>query len=120
MSRTIFMTELVALGYKPAERDGNFVVFPYSIPIGKMAGKEIALGLQVNGDFPLNPPPGPHVSPRLLPQNPNAGVHPLGGVHASPLGEGWQYWSRPIQGWADGERSARRYLAHIRALFDTL
>jgi hypothetical protein len=119
MNRQTFIEGLRALGFKVEERKDNFVVFPYLIPVGKFARKEIVLGLQVNGDAPLNPPGGPHVSPRLLPQRPNQEPHPHGGIHESPLGPEWQYWSRPFNAWKDGERSARRYMAHILALFDT-
>jgi len=33
------------------------------------------------------------------------------------LGEGWQYWSRPYNGWAQSERNARAYMRHIKHLF---
>ena len=119
MNRQDFLAGLTALGFKLEERKDNFAVFPYVIPVGKFAGREIRLGLEVNGDAPLNPPPGPHVSPHLLPHRPTQEPHPYGGIHGSPLGPEWQYWSRPFEGWKEGERSARRYMAHIHALFDT-
>lgn len=122
MNRESFIQGFIALGCKPEARTDDFLVFPYVVPVGKFAGEEIRLGLEIKGDAPINPPPGLHVSPRLLPQHPSADLpHPAGGVHASPpaLGVDWQYWSRPIQHWKDGERSARQYMAHIRNLFAT-
>jgi hypothetical protein len=87
------------------------------IPVGKIAGREIRLGLEVNGDAPLNPPPVQHASPPATPPS-DAGAHPHGGIHGSPLGPEWQYWSRPFEGWKEGERSAPLHGAR-RALFDT-
>src|SRR5664280_2792722 len=85
MSKESFIQEFIALGYTPEVRKDDFLVFPYVVPVGKFAGKEIKLGLQVFGDAPINPPPGPHVSPRLLPQHPSSDLpHPAGGVYDSP------------------------------------
>lgn len=119
MNRAAFISEFTALGFAVEEKAQEFVVFPFTIPVGKFAGRTIKLGLQINGDVPFNPPGGPHVSPPLLPRNTNADPHPAGGVHASALGEEWQYWSRPFKFWKEGERSARRYMAHIANLFAT-
>jgi hypothetical protein len=120
VNRQTFIAELKAMGFEVTEGPDNFVVFPYTVQIGRFIEKKISLALEINGDAPLNPPAGPHVSPRLLPQNPNADPHPRGGVHESTkLGADWQYWSRPFAGWKDGERTARRYMAHITTLFAT-
>ncbi len=119
MGRPDFIAEFGALGFTVSELKDNIVVFQYEVPVGKFAGKKIQLGLQINGDAPLNPPPGPHVSPPLLPLRPTAEPHPLGGVHKSVLGDEWQYWSRPFPDWKEGERTARRYMAHIVNLFAT-
>jgi hypothetical protein len=118
MTRTDFIAGLIEIGFEATAKSGtNFVVFPYEILVGRLAGTNIQLALEV---VDLNPPPGPHVSPHLLPINQNAQPHPAGGVHPSPaLGMEWQYWSRPFPGWA-ADRSARAYMAHITTLFATL
>ncbi len=115
-----FIDGLKAMGYQPESRGDKLVAFRYAIPVGKFLGQEIWLGFQVNDGFPLNPPSGPHVSPCLLPHNPQGGTHPNCGVHNSPFGEGWQYWSRPFPGWPKTKRDTPSYMAHIRHLFDTL
>jgi hypothetical protein len=117
MTRAEFVDGLKALGFDPVEPKGkeDFVVFPYEIRVGKFAGQTIQLGLQV---FDLNPPGGPHVCPRLRPLHPSNDLpHPEGGIHASPLGDEWQYWSRPYPNWDLKERSARTYMDHINKLF---
>lgn len=116
MTKTEFIAGLVALGYQPMEHPNNFVIFDYEILVGRFAGQRIKLGLQV---FDINPPPGPHVNPPLLPRpTQNSLAHPLGGIHASPLGEAWQYWSRPYSTRSQTDRSARAYMTHITRLFD--
>ena len=122
-----FVDQLRAMGYTPEERGENRLAFRYTIPVGRLTGQEIWLGLVVNGDFPANPPSGPHVSPRLLPLHPcNDLPHPQGGVHESPFDGGgsgtkvWQYWSRPFHGWANTDRTVKTYMAHIRKLFATI
>jgi hypothetical protein len=117
MKREDFIADLRAIGLQIAEQEHDFVVFQWTVPVGRLAGTKIKLGLQVNG---LNPPAGPHVSPHLLPLRPVAGKHPLDGIHPSPLGPDWQYWSRPFQNWQETDRSGRAYMAHIHHLFDTL
>jgi hypothetical protein len=120
MGRQIFIEQLRAIGYQPAARNGGLVAFRYVIPVGRLIGKEIDLGFAVHDDFPINPPGGLHVSPCLLPLNPAGGAHPNYGVHNSPFGPGWQYWSRPFPDWALTKRRVRDYMAHIRHLFDTI
>ena len=121
MNREDFIADLRAMGFEVSERDTeqakNFVVFRWTVPVGRLAGTRIMLGFQVQG---LNPPGGPHVSPHLLPIKPTAGQHPFDGVHPSPLGSEWQYWSRPFGNWRETDRSGRAYMAHIHHLFDTL
>lgn len=105
-----FLAALAARGYKPTAQ-GQFAVFPYTVEVGSRAGQQFTIGLQVPGDWPLSPPPGPHVRPRI--------GHPHSAVSASPLGDDWEYWSRPAQNWA-AERSMRAYLRHLRTLFSQL
>lgn len=88
------------------------------MPVGKFQGNQIWLGFVVNDDFPLVAPSGPHLSPRLLPLHPaNDLPHPQGGVHESPFGPEWEYWSRPFTGWGKTDRTVAAYLGHIRDLF---
>lgn len=91
--------------------DGNMelVCFDYRVPVGTHAGEVVQVGLQAP-DWPINPPGGPHVSPRI--HHPGDNAH-----HASPLGDGWIYWSRPFPEWAEMSRSLEDYLAHLRKLF---
>ena len=120
MARADFITQLQTLGYQVQDRDGNHLSFPYTVPVGKFADREIQLGFAVNDDFPMNPPSGPHLSPAFLPEHPGNDLpHPAGGVHTSPFGQGWQYWSRPFHEWPATDRSVRAYMAFIRHLFET-
>jgi hypothetical protein len=121
MARIDFINQLVELGYKVEDKGQNFVAFPYEIPVGKFRGQKVTIGLQINDDFPLNPPPGPHLSPRLLfaTRDQSTNVHPRGAIHESPLGAEWEYWSRPFPNWPQTKRDAKSYLAHVRHLFDT-
>lgn len=99
---------LLAAGYD-AQVAGSFVVFPFLVPVGDHAGTTVRIGL-TGADFPINPPGGVHVSPRI--------IHPGGSAeHASPLGAGWVYWSRPYPGWASSNRTIEDYLAFLRRLF---
>jgi hypothetical protein len=116
---TSFAEQVKELGYEVTELEEK-VSFPFKIQTGKRAGEEITLGFVLRGDFLLNPPSGPHVRPRLLPIHTAQAPHPLGGVHESPFGADWQYWSRPIQHWSETRRNAADYMAHIHRLFDTL
>jgi hypothetical protein len=103
-----FARQVRALGLSSVEVDGEWVLFDLEIPAGKHAGEMRRIAAQVPADFPDTPPSGPHVTP--------ATTHPAGAVHASPRGEGWVYWSRPIPGWA-ADRSARAWVRHVRSLF---
>lgn len=98
---------LLAVGYEPRQ-NGEFTVFDYEVEVGSRAGESVQIALQAPPDFPVTPPPGPHVSPRL--------GHPGGNVHNSPLGDSWEYWSRPMPNWAP-DRSVDAYLRHVRTLF---
>ena len=119
MSREDFIKQLKSLGYAVEERENNRIAVPYTIPLRKFVGQEIRLGFEVPGDFPMNPPSGPHLTPRLLPLNDQSKEHPAGGVHASDFGADWQYWSRPFPNWNNTDRTVKTYLAHIRKLFQT-
>ena len=103
-----FCSQLANLGYEVTRR-GQYAIFKYEIPLGTLIGQTVQLGLVATNDFPLSPPPGPHVSPRL--------GHPDEATHNSDLGSEWEYWSRPFPSWAATDRTVRAYMAHVRHLF---
>lgn len=115
--RSEFISGLKAMGIEATDLDGTKLTFPYRIPLGKFMGREVTVGLEVSDMWPATPPSGPHFMPHLLPISPG-GVVPLGGINASPFGEGWQYWSRPHTDWHRTDRSVGAYLAFIRRVLD--
>lgn len=119
MSQAEFADQLKALGFAVAEIGGSRVSFPFTIPVGKLRGKEVTLGFEVPGDYPNTPPGGPHIRPRLLPLNPGAAGHPER-VAESGFGGDWEYLSRPFSGWAESPHNAKVYMSHVRGLFATL
>jgi hypothetical protein len=121
----LFVEGLNAQGYVPAVVAGkpDHVVFDYIVQSGSHAGRQVKLGLIIPGDFPLQPPGGPHVSPHIHALN-GEGQHPAGRVHASPsfqesMGGQWQYWSRPFPGWATTRKTVAAYMSHIWRLWDS-
>ena len=120
MARADFIAQLQALGHQVQDLGQNRLSFPYTVPVGKFADREIQLGFIVADDFPMNAPSGPHISPPPLPFHPQQNVpHPVGGVHPSPFGQDWQYWSRPFHPWPQTDRTVKAYMAFIRQLFAT-
>jgi hypothetical protein len=124
-----FVEGLKALGYDPQVFENGRLVFDYRPELGRFAGQVIKLGLTVGEDFPLSPPGGPRVSPRLLPLHPAQDIpHPNGAVHEAPdYGPEWEYWSRPYTSWQTVDRTAAgapaavaKYMRHIRNLFATI
>lgn len=112
MGHEQLIADLRAGGYNPSEwTEGgvNFVVFSYAIPVGSHAAEIVQVALQAP-DWPINPPGGPHVAPRIC--HPGDNAH-----HASPLGANFIYWSRPYPCWANTTRTLEEYLAHLRTLF---
>lgn len=59
-----FLAALAAHGYQVTTQ-GQLAVFPYTVEVGSQAGQQFMIGLQIPGDWPLSPPPGPHVRPRI-------------------------------------------------------
>ncbi len=112
-----FERQLRELGYEPQDQVDGRVVFPYTVPAGSFAGKNVLLGTKVPPDFPRTPPGGPHISPRLQPLNPGCPTHP-NRVHESDFGPEWQYWSRSVPNWKPGGGVAA-YLAYVHRLFET-
>ncbi len=114
MGSSEFARQIRDLGYQVEELPNcNRVIFPFEIPIGSHRGETVKLGFDVPTDFPVTPPGGPRVSPRL--------GHPGGAVHDAPdFGAVWEYWSRPFPNWAGTDRTAATYMAHVRRLFQQL
>ncbi len=120
MARADFINQLQTLGYEPREFAPDFILFEYEIPVGKFSGQKVQLAFQVNDSFPLNPPPGPHFNPQLLPITGGGGAHPYGAIHGSPLGPEWEYWSRPFKEWNGTAKCVKTYLSHIKNLLATI
>lgn len=121
MAKVDFYNQLQDLGYTVQEPAVGFLSLEYEITVGRFLGNIVHMALQVDESFPMNPPPGPHFNPQLLPITGGGGTHPYGGVHASPLGGDWQYWSRPFTNdWNRSDKTVKTYLAHIRNLFATI
>jgi hypothetical protein len=112
-----FADQLRALGYAVEQVAEDRIVFPYIPQVGKFRGTSIVLGLLLNNDFPANSPAGPHIKPRLLPLK-SGGAHPDGGIHDSPFGPEWEYWSRPFPNWNESSKTVEIYMEHIHRLFD--
>ncbi len=120
MGKQIFIEQLRAMGFEVSDLGDDKIAFPYTIPVGRFRDQQITLGFKIGPDFPISPPSGPHIKPRLLPLHPRNDLpHPCGGVHESPFGADWEYWSRPFPGWPTTDRSAAAYMPHIRHLMDT-
>lgn len=121
MAKVDFYNQLQGLGYTVQEPAVGFLSIEYVITVGRFIGKTVHMALQVDESFPMNPPPGPHFTLQLLPITGGGGTHPYGGVHTSPLGGDWQYWSRPFTNdWNRSDKTVKTYLAHIRNLFATI
>ena len=121
MAADDFARQLREDGFDVEELPERMITLPFLVPLGPRVGESLTLGFQVPPDFPLSPPSGPHVSPRILPIHPDQSVgHPIGGVHESPFGSDWEYWSRPFPEWPRTDRTARAYMSHVRHLFATL
>jgi hypothetical protein len=120
-----FVAGLHALGHKPTILPGkpDHVMIDYTVATGTHAGKQVRHGFVVPPDFPLAPPPGPHVSPRIHAFK-DGGAHPTGGVIKSPdfeaaAGGEWQYWSRPFKDWGQVKKTVACYMSHVWRLWDS-
>lgn len=116
---------LRALGYEvdeavPQPLQGNVLLrISYKIRFGSRAGETCTVGFIAPPDFPASAPGGIYVFPSLRPLNSDSAL-PHGGVTdvSSQFGEnGWQYWSRPHDGWAASTRDAKAWMAHVHRLF---
>ena len=116
-----FIDELNTLGYQAEVLNDNKIVFDYVVLDGKFKDQSIKLGLDVPQDWNLNPPGGLHVSPRILPINPNETSHPARVAESPNFGPDWEYLSRPFPPgeWAKTKRAVRDYMRYVRHLFST-
>jgi hypothetical protein len=120
-----FISELMVLEFEPKTIPDkpDHVFFDYCVPAGSHTGKTVRIGLVVPGDFPMSPPSGPFVSPRIHPFSTQPATHPTGGVHRwthfDDAGGEWQYWSRPFPNWPASKRTVAAYMAHILNLWAT-
>lgn len=119
MGRPEFMEELGSLVGEIQDHGDGRVSFNYVPEVGRCAGESFRVGYEIPVDFPASPPSGPQVSPRIFP-NQSGGVHPTGGIHDSPLGAEWHYWSRPMPHWVQTNRKVRDVLEHLKKLFATV
>ena len=110
------------------EGDDDWTPHPKSMTLGRLASHLANLPMwgtftMAQTELDLNPPGGVHVTVPFLPLHPSSDQpHPVGGVHESPLGEDWRYWSRPFprpEEWAQSP-TVRTYMRHVHHLFDTL
>jgi hypothetical protein len=121
MAKIDFVNQLQTLGYIVLEPAPDFLSIKFEIPVGSFLGQNVWMALQVNDSFPMNPPPGPHFKPHLLPITGGGGTHPYGAIHESSLGSEWQYWSRPFTAhWNKTDKTVKTYLAHIKNLLATI
>src|SRR5690242_15220297 len=107
MAKADFIEQLQALGFAPQEPDLPKVCFEYVVPVGRNLGKTIWFGVEVQNDFPMNCPPGPHFKSAVVP----GWIDPSAGVNPSPFGNEWRYWSRPFREWNRTARTVEVYLA---------
>lgn len=117
MGQDKFADGLTELGFSVSKEGNDRVVTDYTIHEGRFANHQIKLGIIVPGDFEITPPSGIHISPRLIPVNPNAPDHSR--ATDSPLGNEWQYLSRPFPNWPL-KRTVKRYMEYVAHLLDTL
>lgn len=117
-----FSAGLKELGYVPEESGDNRLAFSYTVSAGRFKAQNIRIGLEIPADFHATCPTGPHISPRLLPINPNGG--PENRAAESPFGPDWQYLSRPFvegsDGWNRTTKDVKAYLRHIRRVLEAL
>ena len=117
-----FAAGLMELGYQPEDLGENRLAFNYTIRTGRFDGQVIKVGVEVPPDFHVTCPTGPHVSPRLIPINPNGGPHDR--AADSGFGGDWQYLSRPFvdgaNGWNRTTKDVKAYLRHVQRVLEIL
>ncbi len=117
--RDKFKEGLETLGYTVEMKDADKLIIPFVIAEGRFLGRQIKVGIQVPQDFEITPPGGIHVSPHLIPINPNAPDHSRSAASA-PFGAEWQYLSRPFTNQWARKRTVKRYMEYVSHLLNTL
>jgi len=122
LGKELFIQGLRELGYDTQDSDNNRVSFSYRIEAGRFKDQTITVGIEVPLDFNVTCPSGPHVSPRLIPMNPQALDN--GRSAESGFGPDWQYLSRPFldqqEGWNRTKRDVKSYLRHVKRILESL
>lgn len=116
MSIKDFKSELEALGYNVQEPKPHSVAFEYTVPLGKNKGIKVMMGFEGLKSYPMNCPHGPHFKSKGM----NNWTEPQPNIHDSKFGSEWRHWSRPFKEWNNGEKTVKRYLAHIRNVLNKL
>lgn len=118
-----FSEGLKQLGSVPEDGKDNRLTFKYTIGAGRFKDMVITVGIEVPADFNVTCPTGPHISPRLIPINPNAAGNDRS-AESPNFGSDWQYLSRPFvdqqAGWNRTSRNVKAYMQHIKRILDTL
>ncbi len=119
-----FVEGLKQLGYEPEDRGDNRLAFRYTITAGRFKGQTVLVGIEVPADFNVTCPTGPHISPRLIPQNPS-GTGNDRAADSPNFGQDWQYLSRPFSdpqqlGWGRTTKDVKAYLRHVKRILETL
>src|SRR5258708_5279625 len=98
------------LGYLPEDGKDNRLTFKYTISAGRFKDAVLTVGIEVPPDFNVTCPSGPHISPRLIPINPNAPGNDRS-AESPNFGSEWQYLSRPFvdqqAGWNRTSRNVK-------------
>jgi hypothetical protein len=81
------------------------VIRDFTIPAGSLAGRTCDVALARCQSVPYVMAPAIHTRPALVPMDMNGPLR----TQASPLGDGWQYWSRRF----DRPPTPQRVWAHI-------
>jgi hypothetical protein len=118
MGTDTFKEGLAALGYTVELKDQDKLMTQFVVAGGRFKERQVKLGFQVPPDFEINPPGGPHISPRLIPINPNAEDHSR--AAESPFGPEWEYLSRPFPSQWARKRTVKRYMEWVSELLNTL
>lgn len=118
MGRDKFKEGLETLGYAVELKDPDKIIIDYLVVEGRFADKTIKLGVAVPADFEITPPSGIHISPQLIPINPNPQDHTR--ATTSDFGNDWEYLSRPFTEQWPRKRTVKRYMEYVAYLLNTL
>jgi hypothetical protein len=123
IGKEAFIEGLKQLGYEPEDKGDNRVAFRYTIAAGRFKEQTVLVGIEVPADFNVTCPTGPHILPRLIPQNPGGTANDR--AADSNFGKEWQYFSRPFSdpqqtGWGRTTKDVKAYLRHIKRILETL